>query len=245
MTKLIQLNTWQGGLASNVDRFLERQNADILMLQEVLSSPEGQTFYFDKLQQMKAKSNLEHDFFSPLMGHVFQGLKTYYGNAILSRFKFEKTYAEFTHLAYNDHWNPLTDSDEMKLFQHGVVSLPSGVSVNLVNYHGFNMHSKKEGNAETEKHCMQIAQYLDTIKGPKILTGDFNLAPDSLSLAPLNSRLKNLCIENKVETTRNQLAKSMTVVDYIWVSDSITVNRFEVLPDLVSDHAALLLEFDI
>ena len=123
MTKLIQLNTWQSALGSVLENFIKDQHADILMLQEVLSSPHGQTLYFDKLQNIQKKSELEHIFFSSLLAHDFQNLKTYYGNAILSKFPFLESYKEFTHLNYNDNWNPEKDSDEMKLFQHAVVNI--------------------------------------------------------------------------------------------------------------------------
>lgn len=243
--KLIQLNTWEGRLGRNLYKFIERQQADILMLQEVLSSPEGKTYYFDELQTIKEKSQLAYDFFSPLTGNVHQGKQTYFGNAIVSRDGFESTYQEDTLESYKENWDAETDTDDIKLFQHAVINPAPGKFLNLVNYHGHNSHGQKQGNELTAKHCQQIADYIGTLAGPVILAGDFNLAPDSESLKPLNTMLKNLCIENAIQTTRNPLANSDIVVDYIWVSHDMTVQHFEVLPDMVSDHAALLLEFEV
>ncbi|MDB5478034.1 MAG: hypothetical protein JWM96_529 [Alphaproteobacteria bacterium] len=245
--KLIQLNAWGGPLAEAIGNLVKKERPDILHLQEVVSSPEGRSDFFDFLQIVQEDSGLENFFFSPTHDYNFCGMKVYFGNAILSRFPFTKTYDEFTNSGYIKDFRPGGDPQyNNKLFQHGVASLPHGRSLNMLNYHGYNAKgTNKQGNELTEKHCQRLARYIDALEGPVILTGDFNLAPDSLSLKPLNEKLLNLCIENKVETTRNQFARNMTTVDYIWVSDDITVNRFEVLPDLVSDHAALLLEFDV
>jgi endonuclease/exonuclease/phosphatase family metal-dependent hydrolase len=247
MTKLIQLNTLCGANANAMARFLKDQNADILHFQEAASSPHGRSDFFDFLQLAEQATGISNIFFSPQLDMNFAGMKVYYGSAIFSKHEFKSTYREFTNQDYIEDFKPADDPQcNNKLFQHAVVTLPSGRNINLINYHGYNAKgTEKQGNDLTEKHCQRIAEYITGLQGPKILTGDFNLAPESKSLVPVNILLKNLCVENKIETTRNQLANSMTVVDYIWVSDDITVNRFEVLPDLVSDHLALLLEFEI
>lgn len=246
--KLIQLNTLSGMHANIIARFLQEQDADIWHFQEAISSPQGFSSFFDFIQTAIDVTQIKNIFFSPQMDMQFAGLKIEYGNAIFSKYPFAtKPYAEFTHGKYISDFKPVSDPQvNNKLFQHVIISLPSGKEINLINYHGYNAKgTKKQGNEITEKHCQRIAKYIDDLSGPKILTGDFNLAPESKSLEPINALLRNLCIENKVETTRNQFANSMTVVDYIWVSNDITVNRFEVLPDIVSDHTALLLEFEV
>lgn len=243
--KLIQLNTLSGFFGPIVLNFFEREKADILHLQEVMSSPEGRSDFFDFLQSLQQKINMPHVFFSPTHDYKFNDMPVYFGNAILSETAFQTTHSEFTHQDYKKNYDTKTDTVLSKLFQHAITDI-SGKKLNLVNYHGHNVRkSEKRGNAETEKHCLQLANYISKLDGPVILTGDFNLAPDSKSLEPLNALLKNLCIENKIETTRNIYANSMIPVDYIWVSNDVRVNKFEVLPDAISDHAALALDFDI
>jgi endonuclease/exonuclease/phosphatase (EEP) superfamily protein YafD len=89
-----------------------------------------------------------------------------------------------------------------------------------------------------------IANYTDQLDGKVILTGDFNLAPNSSSLRPVDQVLKNLCVAASVETTRTFLTTKEGVCDYIFVSGAVKVARFDVLGDIVSGHFALSLDFD-
>ena len=79
-----------------------------------------------------------------------------------------------------------------------------------------------------------------------MLCGDFNLLPDTESLRMLESAgLRNLVVECGVTSTRTSLyARPEPFADYVFVSDGIAVRDFHVLPDVVSDHTPLLLEFD-
>ncbi|MDE2188756.1 MAG: hypothetical protein KGJ35_03465, partial [Patescibacteria group bacterium] len=58
-------------------------------------------------------------------------------------------------------------------------------------------------------------------------------------------RLKNLIAEYKVNSTRTHLytRSNDKYADYIFFSPNIKVKSFQVLTDVVSDHAALYLEF--
>ena len=244
--KLIQLNTLSGAF-NKIYRFMKTQDADLLHLQEVTSSPTEFSSFFDFLENTKAVLPKHHVFFSPALDIDHAGFKVYFGNAILSKTALTAHDPVFTQGHYTESFKAGSDrSFNIKLFQHAITTTPSGQSLHLLNYHGYNAKgTEKQGNELTKKHCQCLADYIGHLSGPLILSGDFNLAPDSASLTPINNILRNLCIENGVETTRNEQANSMIPVDYIWVSNEITVNRFEVLPDLVSDHAALLLEFDV
>ena len=57
--------------------------------------------------------------------------------------------------------------------------------------------------------------------------------------------LKNLITEYNATSTRTTLynGSDEKFADYVFVSQDIVVEKFEVLPDVVSDHAALYLEF--
>jgi endonuclease/exonuclease/phosphatase family metal-dependent hydrolase len=244
MTKLIQLNACSGALGRLIVGLVQEHKADILHMQEVTSSPGGKTRYFDLLQNTRNGTDLKHEFFSPTWENMFGNKRVLFGNAILSRFPLNDTFQEFTHGEYKTEFEADVDDYNIRLFQHAVVKI-NNKDVHLINYHGMHDYAGKLGNGFTDRHCKRIADYMATLNGPKILTGDFNLAPNASSLKTLNDTYRNLCIEHDVQTTRNKFARSMTVVDYIWVSHDVTVNHFEVAPDFVSDHAALILEFDV
>ena len=62
----------------------------------------------------------------------------------------------------------------------------------------------------------------------------------------LGNHWRNLITEFKVTSTRTSLYdKQEPYADYIFVSPNIEVNQFRVLPDEVSDHAALYLDFGL
>ena len=244
MAKLVQLNTWGGRLYRQVQNFLAAQKPDIAHLQEVTSSPKGKTSFFDMLQIAEKATSLEHVFFSPTMATQYGEKPIYYGNAILSRYPLANTFCEFTHRTFNPSYEADRDDYNVRNFQHAVVTLESGARVNLLNYHGYHDRDSKSGGPLTQRHCARIADYIRDLKGPVVLTGDFNLSPDAPSLDPLYAILNNVGQANGVMTTRNFLARSQDAVDMIWVSQDVQVRHFAVMPDIISDHAALVIEFD-
>jgi endonuclease/exonuclease/phosphatase family metal-dependent hydrolase len=83
---------------------------------------------------------------------------------------------------------------------------------------------------------------LDT---PKILCGDLNLKPDTQSLKILEEGMVNQIAINNIKSTRSvqYYPKAERFADYIFISKDIHVNSFKVLPDEVSDHLPLFLDF--
>lgn len=245
MPRLIQLNTWDGRLYRPIQTFLAAQKPDILHMQEVTSSPQGKTAFFDMLQIAQGATELKNTFFSPTMSKPFGEKTVYYGNAILSRTALEYTYDEFTHLQRNDSYEPDRDDYNIRLFQHAITTLESGTELHLVNYHGYHDRASKMGGALTERHFRRIAEYIAGLKGPVIFTGDMNVAPDSPSLKPIHDLLVHVGNKYNVTTTRNLFGRSQIPVDMIFTSAEIHIDHFEVLPDIISDHAALKLEFSV
>jgi endonuclease/exonuclease/phosphatase family metal-dependent hydrolase len=246
--KLIQFNAWGGALGRHTSRWMKQQDVDIWMVQEVTSSPSaGRSRFFDFLEDALAAIGSVEVFSSKIFSSIYGKKQIHYGNAILAKQKLENRYTEFTKGEYEPDFSGVDeDNNDIRLFQHATITNDKGVVIHLINYHGYcQANGVKTGDAETDAQCQQLADYIAKLTGPKILAGDFNLAPDSSSLKSLNAMLRNLCLEFPVETTRNLFSYVMDTVDYIWVSDEIIVKHFEVMPDLVSDHAALLLEFDV
>ena len=125
------------------------------------------------------------------------------------------------------------------------VRSPSG-PLSVFNFHGL---WNGQGKGDSDERIAQSRRILDFIGGrrePFVLCGDFNLLPDAESLRMLESAgLRNLVVEFGVTSTRTSLyARSEPFADYVFVSDGIEARDFRVLPDEVSDHTPLLLEFD-
>lgn len=115
----------------------------------------------------------------------------------------------------------------------------------LVNFHGFWDGPDKFDRPRRIEQSKRVSAFLDKYDGPKILAGDFNLWPKTESLRMLEKNMINLISKYKISSTRPpDWGFSNKFSDYIFVSSDIRVNNFRVLPDIVSDHLALYLDFD-
>lgn len=89
---------------------------------------------------------------------------------------------------------------------------------------------------------------LSLVNYPVIITGDFNLFPDTESMTVFKDFI-SLVDEYNIKTTRpksNELSHlDRNLIDYILVSKGVKINSFQVLDSDVSDHLSLVLDFDI
>jgi endonuclease/exonuclease/phosphatase family metal-dependent hydrolase len=119
-----------------------------------------------------------------------------------------------------------------------------GKEYTVANLHGL---WNGQGKTDTEDRIAQSQKtkaFLDQQSGAKILVGDFNLRPDTQSLAILEEGMVNLVKEYAITSTRSSLyPKAEKFADYILVSPDVSVKDFRVLNDEVSDHLALQVDF--
>lgn len=243
--KLIQLNIWGGKLGRQIIDFLQAEQPDIVCMQEV-NDLEGRAGYkfFATLDEIKAGSDLDNAFMSPAYASRYMERELEYGNAIASKFPISSSRTVFTNGQYKRNFDITKDDGNIRNLQ--VVELDTaGTKLNLLNHHGYHIKGSKAGDDNTIKAMQTIAQTIDSLHGPVILCGDFNLAPDSQSINIINQKLTNLSIANKLRSTYNQFGTSDTVCDYIFVNNLVKVRSFKMSDEAVSDHKALILDFDI
>ncbi len=242
--KLIQLNVWWGGkLTGNLAKFVKDQGADIMCMQEA-ASLEGSSGMFLPTQEIQEIGNFKDTAFAPMVTINFMHRKASMGNAIASKFPFLKTDSAYIYLEHNDDFDWDKHDYNVRNFLHCVLDV-KGKQVHVITHHGYHIPEHKNGDSESLRQMKEIADYIKKLDGPVILTGDFNLAPHSESLEVINSLLSNLSVKYKLKTTRNQLTHKNEVCDYIFVNDQVKVKNFEMSKELVSDHAALILDFDV
>jgi endonuclease/exonuclease/phosphatase family metal-dependent hydrolase len=125
-----------------------------------------------------------------------------------------------------------------------------GKNLLLANVH---LTHRPEGKSDSEKRLQQsqtVINFLAMFDCPKILAGDFNLLPDTESIAMIEKAgMRNLVKEYGISATRTELYRHFKdgpkFADYIFVSSEIRVNECRVLPDVVSDHSPIFLDFDV
>lgn len=119
----------------------------------------------------------------------------------------------------------------------------------IANMHGlfdFATRSHKSDIPERIEQSRRAKAFLDKHNCPKILCGDFNLWPDTESLKILEKGMVNLIKKFDIYSTRSEFFKHENrFADYVLASKDIKVNNFQVLPETVSDHLSLCLDFDV
>lgn len=120
-----------------------------------------------------------------------------------------------------------------------------GAPLTVINFHGLWNGQGKGDSADRLEQSKKIAAFVGARTGNVVLCGDFNLTPHTRSLAILEEiGLRNLIKEYGIVSTRTSFyEKPEKFADYVLVSPNLRIRKFEVLPDEVSDHAALLMEF--
>lgn len=120
----------------------------------------------------------------------------------------------------------------------------------IVNVHGQWYPGEKIDTPERIEQSQRILNFLSKYNCQKIVCGDFNLMPNTKSIAMLNGHLRNLIRDFAIENTRNEISWGMyknqqKFADFTFVTKDIGVNSFSVPYNLVSDHLPMELEFSI
>lgn len=253
--KIISLNTWGGfaGKEALLDFFRTHADTDVFCLQEIWAAPyehlEGasaggrelkneQIMVYGK-QEIEAALPDHRSYFRP-------HFEDHYGLLILVK-KSLTILEEGERFVHRDKgYKPEGDiGQHARNIQYVTVAAENG-PVTIINFHGL-WAGKGVGKIDTPERLIQserLAAFLMERTEPLVLMGDFNLLPDTESLAMLEKAgLKNLIKEYGITSTRtSHYTKPEKYADYALVSPTVTVRSFEVLPDEVSDHAPLKLE---
>lgn len=241
--KLLQLNIWGGRIENKLLEQLSSFDADIICLQEAVSL-DGTAMFNTTTEEISKELNLNHTYFSPVYSFTYSGRVGSFGNAILSKAPHTSQHTLFTRLDHKVNFNFDTDDYNVRNLQHCTIEV-GNKTVHILNHHGHHVHQHKNGDPETLRQCELINNYASTLVGPIILSGDFNLAPDSESINIFDTRFINLSKKHELTTTRTILTDKTEVCDYIFVSKDVQVNSFYASDELMSDHVALVLDFTV
>jgi endonuclease/exonuclease/phosphatase family metal-dependent hydrolase len=242
--KLIQLNAWGGRIDSILRGFLKEETPDIFCGQEIISYPQGDSLLFLTAEEMTEAAGTKYSAFGATASIPYMQGNAEFGNIIASKVPINRSEVVFTNLEFVKDFNFEDYDYNIRNFVHAVIEVNSK-KLNILTHHGHHVRDHKNGTEETDRQMNTILEYIKQLDGPVILTGDFNLQPESSSLQGLNSLLVNLSDKYKLKTTRNELTSKSEVCDYIFASNDIVVKDFYAHKKVVSDHQALVLEFEV
>lgn len=246
--------------------FFLKYKCDFLCLQEVTRRVDYDAIeeYLSKDPIDESTKDLEYAFFAPLWikkgfsMNNFHGKEKFefsyggnieFGNYVKSKYRMVKGQNIFVqnHFTYITDWSNWPGEDH-RAVQVVDILITENKKLRLLNYHGI-WTQHKQGNELTLKACKTIERLALEVDYPVIISGDFNLFPDTPSINVFENKFINLPNRYNIKTTRpstNELSgKRRNVVDYIFVSKNLRVNNFEVIQSDVSDHLPLLLDFDL
>jgi endonuclease/exonuclease/phosphatase family metal-dependent hydrolase len=242
--KVLQINTWDGGvLWENLSDFIKKEDPDIIFAQEVL----GKTC--DLTEQY---FSYKHVYYSPTYIKVRPEGKFEEGNAIFSKFPIK----ESRYIKIVGEYSEWSDEQEKTLgyekvprvLQHVIVEVEPGLVFDLFNIHGIVDYRGSYDSPERLRMSEIIVEHIKN-KQNVILSGDFNLRPDTQTIKNIEKHLTNV-FKDELKSTFNMRRKdnpgyATSVVDMIFVSPNIKILDHS-CPDVdVSDHYPLLAELEI
>lgn len=240
--KLITLNIWGGYIKKPLIEFFKTYSqVDIFCLQEVYhealkaistDSREVCLNIFSEIKQVLPEHNA---FFSPIVNNVF-GL----GSLI------HKSIEVLDEGSINIHDNPDYPGygpTHPRTFQWLKIKNKDQIYY-VLNVHGLWNGLGKNDSPERILQSKRIKEFANSLHFPKIICGDFNLRPGTKSLKIIAQGMTNLVDEYKVQSTRTSFyPKPEKFADYIFTSPEIKVDNFYVMPNEVSDHSPLFLDY--
>jgi len=249
--KFVSLNTWLGGtLFEAAFDFLKKENPDIIFLQEGYNgeNPNLEKKYrtFDIL---KKELNYNYAYFSPTFLEKIEEEMIGRGNAIFSRLPIITEKTIFYDVPYSDNYISPADKDfshTPRNMQHAVLKTENN-ELNVFNTQGIWGFDGED----TERRLQMGKTIVNAIKDKKnvILAGDFNIDPDTKTIAGIEKCLKNV-FKNELTTTFNMKRKEKpgyanAVADMIFVSENIKIIEHYCPNVDVSDHFPLVCVLEI
>lgn len=256
--KLITLNIWGGKVHQPFIDFLKNhQDIDIFCFQEIYyTESDNKEFHgirpniYSEIKEVLIDFN---SFYAPAQEGTYNEIQTdfhiSFGLAMFVKKDIEvKSHEDIFVFRSKNAKQPGEDSAGIgRNLEHVILKNPSNGDVfSIFNLHGLWNGKGKSDTEDRLNQSKKTKEFMANFKKNKtILCGDFNLMPDTESLAILESGMINLVKEHRVTSTRSSLyTKPLKFADYILVSPNIKVIDFKVLQDEVSDHLPLYVEFE-
>jgi len=243
--KLISLNAWCGIKYELLKEFLKYQSkdVDIFCFQEIRNGE-----YLNQIEEASERINLFGDLKNilPDFDCYFTEMVPGVGIASFVRKNIKVEKAESKQILTAQETKHLSMPNGESYYPRVIQSIYlKNRDLIIHNFHGISGNFKKD-TPERDLQTNRLLEIINNSVKSQILVGDFNLDMNTEAILKLENQMKNLVKAGGFKTTRNSNYNKIDVLpfaDYAFVSKDIKINQFEVLPDEVSDHLALLLDF--
>lgn len=242
--RVVSLNIWRGKLMDPLLEFLKREApvTDFFCFQEMLAAASDSPSGVDVFGIFKKALPDFEGFFEAAQD---RGDGTQAGLAIFAK-RTDPIDREGDLFVYRTR-NAAVGDDGRTIGRNiqFVQFQKSGTEYTIVNFHGL---WSGDGRGDSDDRILQsknLKSFLQGTAGRKIVCGDFNLTINTKSLSIIDDGMKNLIRDNGITSTRpGSFPYPDKYCDYTLVDNDITVKNFRVLPDEVSDHLAMVLDFE-
>jgi endonuclease/exonuclease/phosphatase family metal-dependent hydrolase len=259
--KLVCLNAWGGIQGQQFFDFISEsaKDTDIFCFQEVYDSINPPTLWSDTNEHYNLKNELK----DLLPNYRCYFRENIYNANMQGGVDFELRYGLCTFI-HKKHDDIVFDEGDVMVFGSKRKGYPTteptarniqylrmkidGETLNILNLHG--IWIKDYGKGDHPHRILQsqnVFNFIQNLDGYNILVGDFNLLPDTESIALLeNTGMENLIKTHNIQSTRSDLyTKPAKYADYVLISGGIRVNNFTVPYVEASDHLPMCLDFEM
>lgn len=251
--KFISLNLWLGGmLFDSIVDFLKKEDADIVVLQEVNNSHDRKLpNHCRSLESLQAELGYQFVDFAPTFVNKYPWGNITEGNAILSRFPIKSSDASFFDQQFDetpqDPFDPARFPVTPRNLEHVTLETPAG-EVNVFNVQGVWDLDGDHVGPQREKMRDVILREIAG-KSNVILAGDTNAKYTNPVMRDIEKQLTNV-FDDTLTTSFNMKRKNnpgyaTAVVDMIYISPDIKIVD-KSCPDVdVSDHLPLVATLEL
>ena len=241
--KFLTLNIWRGKLIKNVLAFLRKEDADIVVLQEVFNglnqklNPQYRAFSI-----VKRELGYPHSLFAPAFLDISADSQVENGNAIFSKFPINTHRIHFFDVPYGTYIDAPGNYERCpRILVHAQLQVETR-RLNVFNIHGIYGLSGEDN----QRRLAMSKTIVSLIKNKEnvILAGDFNLPPQTETIRNIEKHLTSVFGDTLI-TTFNMKRKEnpdygKVAVDMIFVSKNLKIIK-RISPQVdVSDHLPLV-----
>jgi endonuclease/exonuclease/phosphatase family metal-dependent hydrolase len=250
--RFLNLNIYKGKYLPKIIEFVKQERFDLVHFQEVSGGSISQDQAHDDFRTLSQELALQGKLASA-MG-IKGDSQAYFGNATFfnpTKFKLIKTqvlrlspYQELE----NYETRRIEDDPRCAL----IMTFKTGAKqITTINTH-LAWGPRPDDKPYKVKQACILLDFVKKLKSPFILSGDFNLAPDTQIVQSFDEIGRNLSLEQGLTNTLNpqihrvkNLFPAGLLVDYVYVSQGVKIERFEVKPIDLSDHYPSVAAFSL